>query len=174
VQKESPAPASRRSKGLRRAPAKDLTSSFLDIWDPFVGSRSLKQMLNTVDRIFDDPLFGSPAPATVALDFRTPWDVKEDDDAFRLRFDMPGLSKDEVKVSVEDGDLVIKGEHKAEGQNEDSWSSRSYGSYNTRMTLPENAKVDEIKAELKNGVLHVVVPKSKEEPKKNVIDINVE
>lgn len=79
-----------------------------------------------------------------------------------------------MKVSVEDGDLVIKGEHKAEEQKEDSWSSRSYGSYNTRVTLPEHVKVEEIKAELKNGVLYVVVPKSKESPKKNVIDVNVE
>lgn len=167
-------PASRRSNALRRAPARDLDpSSFLDIWDPFVGSRSLKQMLNTVDRLFD-PFWGSAAPAAVAVDFRTPWDVKEDDDAFRLRLDMPGLSKDEVKVSIEDGDLVIKGEHKAEDQKEDSWSSRSYGSYHTRMTLPDNAKVEEVKAELKNGVLHVAVPKSKEAPKNNVVDIKVE
>lgn len=79
-----------------------------------------------------------------------------------------------MKVSIEDGDLVIKGEHKAEDQKEDSWSSRSYGSYLTRMTLPDNAKVEEVKAELKNGVLHVVVPKSKEAPKNNVVDIKVE
>ena len=69
---------------------------------------------------------------------------------------------------------MIKGVHKTEEQKEDSWSSRSYGSYNTRMTLPENCKFEEVKAELKNGVLHVVVPKSKEGPKKNVIDINIE
>lgn len=67
-----------------------------DIWDPFVGDRSLRQMLNTVERLFADPIFGSPSPAT-ALDLRTPWDVKEDDDAYKLRFDMPGLSKEEVR-----------------------------------------------------------------------------
>lgn len=78
-----------------------------------------------------------------------------------------------MRVCVEDGDLVIKGEHKVEEKNEYNWSSRSFGSYNTRMTLPENIKIDEVKAELKNGVLHVFVPKSKEEPKKNV-NINIE
>jgi HSP20 family protein len=76
-----------------------------DIWDPFVGNRSLKQMLNTVDRLFD-PFLGSAAPAAVAVDFRTPWDVKEDDDAFRLRLDMPGLSKDEV--SAEDAPSCLR------------------------------------------------------------------
>lgn len=71
-----------------------------DIWDPFMGNRSLKQMLNTVDRLFDDHFFSLPsAPSTATVrDFRTPWDVKEDDDAFRLRFDMPGLTKDEVST----------------------------------------------------------------------------
>ncbi|XP_024380927.1 small heat shock protein, chloroplastic [Physcomitrium patens] len=167
-------PVSRRSTGLRRGDSlRDLASSFFDIWDPFVGDRSLRQMLNTVERLFADPIFGSPSPAT-ALDLRTPWDVKEDDDAYKLRFDMPGLSKEEVKVSVEDGDLVIKGEHNAEEQKEENWSSRSYGSYNTRMALPENALFENIKAELKNGVLYVVVPKSKEDPQKKVIDINVQ
>lgn len=132
-------------------------------------------MMNTIERLFDDPLAGLP-PASIAMDFRTPWDVKEDDDAFRLRFDMPGLGKDEVKVFVEEGDLVIKGEHQDQknSDKEESASFRSYGSYYTRMKLPENAKPEEVKAELKNGVLQVVVPKSKEAPKKSVIDINVE
>lgn len=80
-----------------------------------------------------------------------------------------------MKVFVEDGDLVIKGEHKKEeeGSDENNWTTRMSGSYQTRMTLPDNVKLDEVKAELKNGVLEVVLTKSKEEPKKNVIDIEV-
>nr|AAF19022.1 chloroplast-localized small heat shock protein 22 [Funaria hygrometrica] len=176
MQNESNASQKRSQGGLRRVVPRDLAASFFDVWDPFLGNKSLRQMLNTVDRLFDDPFFSAAPsrPTGIALDFRTPWDVKEDNESFRLRFDMPGLGKDEVKVYVEDGDLVIKGAHRAEEQKENNWSSRSYGSYNTRMTLPENVKIDEVKAELKNGVLQVVVPKSKEEPKKNVIDINVE
>lgn len=174
-QNEGKSPQRRNQGGLRRGVPRDLASAFLDVWDPYPGNRTLKQMLNTVDRLFDDPFFSAAPsrPTSVALDFRTPWDVKEDESAFRLRFDMPGLQKDEVRVCVEDGDLVIKGEHKVEEKNEYNWSSRSFGSYNTRMTLPENIKIDEVKAELKNGVLHVFVPKSKEEPKKNV-NINIE
>lgn len=75
-------------------------------------------------------------------------------------------------MTVEDGDLVIKGEHKKEGE-ENNWRTRSSSVYSTRMTLPDNVKIEEVKAEVKNGVLEVVLPKSKEEPKKNVIDINV-
>lgn len=78
---------------------------------------------------------------------------------------------------VENGDLAIKGEHKDEKakkeDSEDQWESRSYGSYSTRIQLPENANKDQIKAELKNGVLLVSVPKLTE-PRKTVIDIPIE
>ncbi|KAL6141213.1 hypothetical protein ACLB2K_059503 [Fragaria x ananassa] len=71
-------------------------------------------------------------------------------------FDMPGLTKEDVKISVHHGNLTIKGEHKAEeGEETDDefWSSRSYGYYNTSLALPDDAKVDEIKASLKDGSL---------------------
>lgn len=137
-------------------------------------------MIDTMDRVFDDPFFARAAPAAVAPPFlnssRPPWDFKETEDSYRMRIDLPGLSKDQVKVFVENGDLIIKGEHKDEESKEDSedrWESRSYGSYSTRILLPENANIEQIKAELKNGVLFVSVPKLSK-PQKNVIDIPID
>ncbi|KAG0562153.1 hypothetical protein KC19_9G121800 [Ceratodon purpureus] len=164
-------PATRKQTGLRRVPSR--ANPFLDVWDPVMGTRSLRQMLNTMERLFDDPLLGM-TPASIASDFRAPWNVKEDDDAFRLRFDMPGLGKDEVKVYMEDGDLVIKGEHKEDHKEDKEERPAARTSYYTRMKLPEDVKTEEMKAELKNGVLQLVVPKSKEAPKKNVIEIKLE
>ncbi|KAG6414841.1 hypothetical protein SASPL_122215 [Salvia splendens] len=78
-----------------------------------------------------------------AADVRLPW---EDENEVRMRFDMPGLSKEDVKDDV----LVIKGEMKVDGE----WSSRSsYSSYGTRLRLPENCDKEKVKAEMKNGVL---------------------
>lgn len=73
-------------------------------------------------------------------------------------------------MTVEDSDFLIKGEHNAKG-NEDKhgWSSRSYGSYHTRLTLPDYVKHDGVKSEL-NGILPVNMPKSKGDPKKNGIN----
>ncbi|XVF74733.1 hypothetical protein PTKIN_Ptkin13bG0135600 [Pterospermum kingtungense] len=91
--------------------------------------------------------------------------VKEQDDCYKLRYDVPGLTKEDVKITIEDGVLTIKGEHKEEkeeGSEDEQWSARSYGYYNTSLVLPDDAKVDEIKAELKDGVLSIIVPRTEE------------
>ena len=81
---------------------------------------------------------------------RAPWDIKDDEHEIKMRFDMPGLAKEEVKVSVEDDILVIKGKHKKEGSEDDSWTNGGYSSYDTRLQLPENCEKDKVQAELKN------------------------
>lgn len=56
-------------------------------------------MLDTVDRLFEAPFFSTPATTTnhpISASLRSPWDVMEDEDTFRLRIDMPGLNKEEV------------------------------------------------------------------------------
>lgn len=100
--------------------------------------------------------------------------VKEQEDCYKLRYPVPGLAKDDIKVTVDDGVLTIKGEHKEEeeGNDDDEHWSSFYGYYNTSMLLPDDAKVDEIKAEMKNGVLTVVIPRT-QSPKKDVKEISV-
>lgn len=141
--------------------------------DPLSPTRTMRQMIDTMDRLFEDAfMFPTSRPARDSpLGMRTPWDMMEDENEVKMRFDMPGLAKEDVKVSLEDDVLVIKGERKKE-EKEDSWSARSYSGYNTRLVLPENCETDKIKAELKNGVLNITIPKTKVESK--VIDINVE
>lgn len=141
------------------------------ILDPLSPMRTMKQMLDSVDRLFEDALTfpGSNRPVG---EIRSPWDIKEDEKELKMRFDMPGLSKEELKVYVEDDILVIKGEHKQEKEGgEESWSSRSLSSYNMRLLLPDSCEKDKIKADLKNGVLFISIPKREIEHK--VIDIQI-
>ncbi|KAM0920981.1 hypothetical protein ACQ4PT_007199 [Festuca glaucescens] len=89
--------------------------------------------------------------------------VREEEEVYRLRFEVPGLGKDDVRVTVEDGALVIRGEKTVEkehgGDGGEWWSASSYGCYHASLLLPEDARVDGIAAEVKDGVLYVSVPR---------------
>lgn len=140
-----------------------------DALDPFSPPRSLNQVLNLMDQFLDNP-FVSPVS-------RRGWLAKEDDDNLILKMDMPGLSKEDVRVSVQQNTLIIKGggpqnESESGGGDDDQENARRYS---TRIDLPSNLyKFDDIKAEMKNGVLKIVVPKVKEDEAKNVFKVNVE
>jgi len=140
---------------------------FSDVLDPFA-PRSLSQVLNLMDQLIDQPFMG--ASRGLGAGTRRGLDVKEDNEALYLRMDMPGLDKEYVKVYVEQNTLVIRGE--AEKESEDEEYGRRYSS---RIDLPPNLyKLDEIQAEMKNGVLKIRVPKVKEEERKDVFQVQIE
>ncbi|KAI5075290.1 hypothetical protein GOP47_0009366 [Adiantum capillus-veneris] len=155
---------------------RDTSVLLLDSWDPF-SRGGLRQVMETMDRLFLDDWatvrngrgrVGSKSSPSM----RAPWDVIEDEEAFHIRVDMPGFSKEDVKVAVEDGVLVVSAERDPE--KEDSrWAAKSYSKFKTRLALPEDGQVDKISAEMKNGVLFVSVPKVKPEDKKQVINVDV-
>ncbi|KAK9186511.1 hypothetical protein WN944_017899 [Citrus x changshan-huyou] len=122
----------------------------LDIWDPFEGFSS---------SVANIP---SSARETSAL-ANTRIDWKETPEAHVFKADLPGLKKEEVKVEVEDGRVLqISGERSREQEEKnDKWHrvERSSGKFMRRFRLPENAKMDQIRASMENGVLTVTVPK---------------
>ncbi|XP_043715852.1 heat shock 22 kDa protein, mitochondrial [Telopea speciosissima] len=139
-----------------------------NVFDPFVSpTRSLSQVLNLMDQMIENPFVaGGMGSGTT----RRGWDAKEDENALYVRIDMPGLGKEDVKVVVEENTLIIKGEGGKESDEE-----KDGRKYSSRTDLPENLyKLDEIKAEMKNGVLRVIVPKVKEEERKNVHEVKIE
>ncbi|KAG9142005.1 hypothetical protein Leryth_009356 [Lithospermum erythrorhizon] len=104
--------------------------------------------------------------ASAFVSTRVDW--KETPEAHILKADLPGIKKEEVKVEVEDDRVLqIRGERNVEKEDKnDTWHrlERSSGKFLRRFRLPENAKMDQIKANMENGVLTVTVPK--EEVKK--------
>ncbi|XP_074284540.1 small heat shock protein, chloroplastic [Silene latifolia] len=169
VQKSNPNQNQGAVVQQRRPRMTALDVSPFGLIDSLSPMRTMRQMLDTMDRLFEDAMTMPGGTNEV----RAPWDVKEDENEIKMRFDMPGLDKEDIKISVEDRVLVIKGEHKNEetGENE-SWGRRSFSSYNTKLQLPENCEMDKIKAELKNGVLYISVPKVKVERK--VVDVQIQ
>ncbi|KAJ7542218.1 hypothetical protein O6H91_10G094800 [Diphasiastrum complanatum] len=103
-------------------------------------------------------------------------DWVETPEAHVFKADLPGLKKEEIKVQVEDGrTLQISGERKKEEvEKTDKWHrvERTQGSFLRRFRLPENAKVEEVKAKVEDGVLTVTVPKI-EKPKRDVKAIEI-
>lgn len=103
---------------------------------------------------------------------RTPWEIKERAGDYLVRFDMPGMTREDVRVSVQDRTLVVVAEKAAkqgeadgekdkdnEEEEEEAWPAASYGRYRTRVELPENVEVERIAAEVRDGVLYLNIPK---------------
>ncbi|KAH6824992.1 HSP20-like chaperones superfamily protein [Perilla frutescens var. hirtella] len=138
----------------------------LDIWDPFEGFP------------FSSAVANLPSPAgeiSAVANARIDW--KETPEAHVFKVDVPGLKREEVKVEVEDGSILqISGErNKEQEEKNDKWHciERSSGQFLRRFRLPENAKLEQVKAAMENGVLTVTVPKEEvKKPEVKAIDIS--
>jgi HSP20 family protein len=113
---------------------------------------------------FDQPsLLELSLPANLPPMPRLALDITEDDKAYHMSADVPGFSKNDIKVSVSpDGMLHISGEIKKEeeeGEGERKFTSRRMTSFSRRLRLPDNINADDIKASTKEGVLCITLPK---------------
>ncbi|MGA2030155.1 MAG: Hsp20/alpha crystallin family protein [Verrucomicrobiota bacterium] len=125
----------------------------------------LANLQDEFDRLFESPLTGW-APAL---------DVHEDADNFIIRAELPGLKREDIAVSLQDGALVISGERKVEKVEEGvevHRQERYYGKFQRALTLPAPVAADKVKAQYKDGILTVTLPKT-EEAKPKQIDVSV-
>ena len=132
--------------------------------DPFT---LLRQMTSDFDRMFSDP--GLP---------RSAWmpqiDVFEKHGRLVTKIDLPGMKKEDVKVEVSDGQLVISGERRMDAESaEDQFyrTEREYGSFYRAVPLPEGAKLEDVQATFADGVLEVSVPLPKAGAKPRTVEI---
>ncbi|MFO7448116.1 MAG: Hsp20/alpha crystallin family protein [Ignavibacteriaceae bacterium] len=102
-------------------------------------------------------------------------DITEDKDNYTLALDIPGVPKDDVKISFNNGQLTITGERKQEKEEKDKnyfRVERSYGKFYRSFNLPKEIKEDQIEAQFKDGQLSITVPKA-EKVKPKEISIKV-
>lgn len=95
-------------------------------------------------------------------DWLPPVDIIEDTKEYTIKAELPGLTKENVKVSVENGVLEIAGERKEEKEEKDKKHhriERCYGSFRRSFTLPQDSSGENVTADFKDGVLKVHLPK---------------
>jgi HSP20 family protein len=146
-------------------------------WDPF---RELEDMSDRLNRVFGrSALAAIPGAANSeglsTFDWTPSIDIAETAEAFEIKAELPDVKKEDVKVSVEDGELRITGERKQEKEEKGKKFhriERSYGSFMRTFTLPPNVDDTKLSAEYKDGVLNVRLPKT-EQAKPKAISVKV-
>ncbi len=125
-------------------------------WEPF---REMEEMFRQYSPFFNRPLRREGGDM---IEWTPLADVSETDKEFLIKAELPEVKKEDVKVTLQDGALTISGERKQEkkqkGENEIRVES-FYGSFSRTFSLPDNADTKGIRAEAKDGVLRVHVPK---------------
>ena len=92
------------------------------------------------------------------------YDIHEDDKNYYLSFDLPGISKDSIDISISNDMLIVSGSRKSDSNHNDNYSrfnSIQYGNFQKSFNLPENVNQDKIGAKMKDGVLSMTIKKSK-------------
>jgi len=132
-------------------------------WEPF---RELDDFIARCNPYFGSRSMGRSSAAGAEQQAAPSWapaaNISETDAEYLIKAELPEVSKEDVKVTVDDGVITISGERRNELENKDEKLHRVeslYGSFSRRFRLPDDADVGGIHAESKNGILKVRVPK---------------
>ena len=127
-------------------------------WNPFVELDEMQQRLNRL--LADRPVKGTD---TGFADFMPAVDIQETDAAFVVKADLPDVKKEDIKIHLQDGVLAIEGERQKEKEETGKRFhkvERQFGRFVRRFELPTDIAAEKVRAEFKDGVLNVVLPKA--------------
>lgn len=135
-------------------------------WNPM---RELEELTQRLNHIFDSSLSTrSGGQEVIALpDWQPNVDVLETTEGFLVQAELPQVKKEDVEVSVDRGTLRIRGERKQEKEEKNKRFhrvERSYGSFMRSFSLPDNVDAENVKAEMKDGLLSVRLVKAAQKP----------
>jgi HSP20 family protein len=139
-------------------------------WNPW---REMSAMPDRLDRFFDDPFFrlGRMAEDSGLGMWNPAVDLYEKDDCVMIKAELPGVDKNDINIDLKDRLLTLSGERTHDKEvNEENYyrRERSYGKFQRTFTLPADVDSDKIKAEFKDGVLQIEIPKPEEKKAKKV------
>ena len=139
-------------------------------WNPF---REMTTMHNRIDRMFNHPYWlTSRVDDETGMGMWNPAvDLFEKDDHFVIKAELPGVDKKDITIDLKDRVLTLSGERSYENEvKEENYyrRERSYGKFQRAFTLPADVDSDKIKAEFKDGLLQIEVPKPEQLKPKQV------
>ena len=133
-------------------------------WNPY---RNLVSLPNDLDDFFRGFGFENTGGSV----WRPNVDVSENETSYELLAELPGMKKEDVKITVENGYLTLSGERKYEDEKKDKnvhIRERAYGKFERSFKLPEEVKSESIKAKYENGVLRIEIPKAEKVKPKEI------
>ena len=139
------------------------------------GLGRLSSLRDEIDRLFEEPLAELTRTSHLLSGWTPALDVYEDKDVLTVKAELPGMKKEEIDISLQDGCLSISGERKSEEKFESAEvyrAERFVGRFQRSLSLPSPVAADKVKAQYKDGVLTITLPKT-EEAKPKQIDVNV-
>lgn len=130
---------------------------------------------NEIGKLFDDLLERPLTDTRPGGRWFPDVDVEERDESYLVSMDIPGMQKEDLKVTMEGSTLKIRGERKQvreEGDDSYHLNERRYGIFERSFTLPNTVDAGKIRADYRDGVLEITVPKA-EEAKSREIQVDV-
>ena len=145
-------------------------------WNPFRELDELQNRLGSFFGGFPTRLGNGYGEKVTLPDWSPSVDITEDEKEYLVKADLPEVKKEDVKVTVENGVLAVAGERKSEKEEKSKKFhriERSFGSFERTFTMPEDADAAKMKAEFKDGVLRVHMPKNPvAQPKKIAVQVD--
>ena len=126
-------------------------------WNPTVRT----SLFNDIDGWFNNIASDFPAFLNEHSEWTPHFEVLNSEAAYRVRADLPGLTKKDVDIEINEDVITIKGERKNEYSDDNNYSEFSYGKFTRSFNLPDDVKQEQIKASMKDGVLALEIPRIK-------------
>ena len=144
-------------------------------FDPWLKPRRLDYWRRFFSDDWMEPSFREPEGWSSDC-FVPPVDIRETEESYVLEAEIPGVTKEDVKIDVKDGVLNMTGErHYGSEDNRENYTrvERCYGAFHRHFTLPDHVDIEKIDAHYKDGILTVSLPKG-EKAKPKLIDVKIQ
>ena len=127
-------------------------------WSPITRPATI---FNEIDSWFNNVSSDFPSLVNGITSWRPKFEVLNTESAYRVRAEIPGMTKKDINIEVTDNLLTISGERKALKNEDHNYSEFSYGKFSRSFNLPDDVEENKIKASMKDGVLALQVPRMK-------------